>query len=157
MKNVTKFIKNHKLLILLSILVILFLIFCLKLVLTFTQSDEVVFYGKRLENAPKDAKINKDEKSKKVSEKLSEDAKNATVRVQGRIINIIINLKDDASRDKGKECAKRSLEEFSDKEKEYYDFQFFINRTSEKEDSNQFPFIGYKHHTKAEINWAKDR
>lgn len=156
MKKVTKFIKNHKLLILLGILLLLFLVFCVKIVLTFTRSDEVVLYGNRLDGAPTET-IDKNKMSKKITEKIESDATKAEVRVQGRIINIIITLKDDTSRDKGKELAKNAIDEFSDKEKEYYDFQVFVNRTSERDDSNQFPFVGYKHHTKQDINWTKDR
>lgn len=116
MKKVTKFLKNNKLLVLLAILIILFLLFCLKLVLAFTESDEDVFYGNRLEGIEK-VEINKDNLTKKLSEKLKDHAESVSVRTQGRIINIVISLKDEVSRDDGKEDAKKSLEEFSDNEK----------------------------------------
>ena len=42
----------------------------------------------------------------------------------------------------------------SDDEKSYYDIQFIISKESDKD---HFPIIGYKHHTKTDIKWTKDR
>jgi hypothetical protein len=46
---------------------------------------------------------------------------------------------------------------FSDEEKKFYDFQFFVEKTVEAGDKNQFPIIGYKHHASENITWTKDR
>ena len=46
------------------------------------------------------------------------------------------------------------IEQFSDAEKAYYDFQIFIKNVKNVE---QFPIVGYKHHGKDNISWTKDR
>ena len=38
--------------------------------------------------------------------------------------------------------------------KNYYDIQFIIENDT---NTAEFPIIGYKHHTKPEISWTKDR
>ena len=65
-----------------------------------------------------------------------------------------IKLKEDVSRDTAKELANKTLEKLSEEERSYYDVQFIISKTKDKE---HFPIIGYKHHTKPAIAWTKNR
>ena len=152
MKN----IKKNKLLVLFLILLTIFVAFSVKLIIIFTESDEVAFYGTRLEGIDK-VKIDDNAITKKVSDKIGPDIISATARTQGRIVNLMITIKGNISRDTAKEDAQRAIEEFSEDERNYYDIQIFINKTEEAEDSKQFPIIGYKHHTRSDIAWTKDR
>ena len=55
------------------------------------------------------------------------------------------------------EILKRDNEEarnIIDNIKNYYDIQFIIENDT---NTAEFPIIGYKHHTKPEISWTKDR
>ena len=153
MKKILKFIKKHKLLLLFIILLIVAAVFAIKVFLIFTDTDETAIYGERLNGADY-VELDVSKSNDKVKAKVGDLASGVTVRKQGRIINVIINLKDDVTRDAAKDISNQLLGEFSDKEKAYYDFQIFLNKTNE---DAQFPIIGYKHHTKAEIKWTKDR
>jgi len=153
MKKILKFIKKHKLLLLFVILLIVATVFVIKVFLIFNDKDETAIYGERLNGADY-VEIDTSKSTDKVKAKVGDLASGVTVRIQGRIVNIIINLKDEVTRDAAKDISNQLLGEFSDKEKAYYDFQIFLNKTNE---DAQFPIIGYKHHTKAEIKWTKDR
>lgn len=153
MKKILKFIKKHKLLLLFVILLIVATVFAIKVFLIFTDTDETAIYGERLNGADY-VELDVSKSNDKVKAKVGDLASGVTVRIQGRIVNIIINLKDEVTRDAAKDISNQLLGEFSDKEKAYYDFQIFLNKTNE---DAQFPIIGYKHHTKAEIKWTKDR
>ncbi len=156
MKKILNKLRKNKLLVLFSILFLLLIAFCVKVIIIFTESDEVAIYGTRLEGIDK-VVINEKDMSKKIIEKLGEDIDNIDFRTQGRLINIIINVKGNISRDAAKEDAKKTIEEFSDDEKKYYDIQIFVNKKEQTEDSKQFPIIGYKHHERSDISWTKDR
>lgn len=153
MKKILKFIKKYKLLLLFVILLIVATVFAIKVFLIFNDKDETAIYGERLNGADY-VEIDTSKSTDKVKAKVGDLASGVTVRIQGRIVNIIINLKDEVTRDAAKDISNQLLGEFSDKEKAYYDFQIFLNKTNE---DAQFPIIGYKHHTKAEIKWTKDR
>lgn len=118
----------------------------------FTNDESSAVYGTRLEG--KEAvKISKDTKSK-VANKLGSSASNVSVRVSGRIVNIQFKVMGETKVDAAKELGNKALEEFSSKEKEYYDFQVLIENDK---NANQFPIIGYKHHKKDNLTWTKDR
>lgn len=146
------FIKKHSSTIvgIVVFFVVLISIFALKNILA---SDEpVAIYGTRLDGRS-EVEISKSTKNK-VENKLKESASNVDVRIAGRIVNILIKANAETSLDTAKQLGSSALEEFSKKEKEYYDFQIFIENDA---NANQFPIIGYKHHTTENISWTKDR
>lgn len=153
MKKVLKFIKNHKLLFVLSILLIAVIIFSIYLYLIFTDNDETAIYGTRLVGEEK-VEIDVNKSNKLVEEKVKDIVNNVTVRKQGRIVNVILTVKDEITRDVAKNYSNELLTAFTDDERGYYDFQIFVNKTNE---DAQFPIIGYKHHQKDAIRWTKDR
>ncbi len=118
----------------------------------FYPNESTVIYGNRLDGRSK-VEI-KEETKKQIQEKVAEQTTKCTVRIAGRIINITMTMKDGISRDDAKNISNSILENFSDEEKGYYDIQFLI---SHETNNQEFPIIGYKHHTKPSINWTKDR
>ena len=118
----------------------------------FFPDDAEAYYGTRLEGIDK-VKLDK-KKQDSLKEEFKESSKSVTVRLQGRIIYLDVNLKDDVSRDTAKDLSNKTLEKLSEDERAYYDVQFMINNEANKD---QFPIIGYKHHTKSGIRWTKDR
>ena len=156
MKKFMDYVRKHKVLVLFIVLLILLAVFCIKMVLVFTDSDETAIYGDRL-NGDDKVEIDVDKCSEKVKSKIGQQAKNVSVRVQGRIIIISISVNDDISRDAAKDLANQAVGEFSDDERAYYDFQIYASKEGDTEDKAQFPIIGYRHHTKDSINWTKDR
>ena len=156
MKKILNFIKKKKLLILLLILVILLVVFTIKVVTIFTDNEEGAIYGERLKGS-KSVSVDVSKATDTVKAKVGEDVKSVSIRKQGRILNVIITVNDDKTRDDSKTIAKNAVGELSDKVKEYYDIQVFVNKDGDTEDKGQFPLIGYKHHTKEKITWTKDR
>lgn len=156
MKKFFNKMRKHKLLVLFAILMIIALICLIKLILIFTESDEVALYGNRLNGADK-VEVKESTATKEVKSKIKDDIDSVKVRVQGRIVNIIINIKKETNRDKAKEISQAAIDTFSDGEKEYYDFQIFVSKKDDADDSGEFPIVGYKHHTKDGISWTKDR
>lgn len=146
-----KFIKkNSSTIIGISVFVLVIVaILLIKNVFMFDESQAV--YGSRTEGIDK-VKVSSGQK-KQVQEKLS-SAKSASVRVAGKIVNIIITANDETSLEDAKKLGDTSLEVFTDKQKQFYDFQVFVENDSNK---NQFPIIGYKQHTKDKLTWTKDR
>ncbi len=130
--------------------VVLFGIFFLKDIIAPDESKAI--YGERLDGI--EAVEITDSTKKKVEEALKENTSSVKVRVAGKTINVIIEINEEVSRDDAKAMGNKAIEQFSDPEKAFYDFQILI-----KNDKNtkQFPIIGYKHHAKDKITWTKDR
>lgn len=119
---------------------------------TIAPDESNAIYGERLEGQEK-VKIT-DATKKKVSGALKENTSSVKVRVAGRTINVTIETNEGVSRDDAKKMGTTVIEQFSDAEKAYYDFQIFIKNVKNVE---QFPIVGYKHHGKDNISWTKDR
>lgn len=124
--------------------------FYLKNIIAPDESQAI--YGERLEG--RDAVKITDATKKKVQDALKENTTSVKVRVAGKIVNVTIELKGEVSRDDAKKMGTTALEQFSEQEVAFYDFQFLIKNENNKE---QFPIIGYKHHGKENISWTKDR
>lgn len=151
-----KFFKRHKIVLLIALILILLVCGAMFVKEFFFSSDTEAIYGSRL-NGIKKVPIS-DEVKEKIKEDLKEDTSSVKVRLSGRIIYIIIKVKEDTSLEDAKNIGSKTLEYFKEEELKYYDIQIMIS--SEKE-SNQFPIIGYKHHDEEEkkhsIVWTKDR
>ena len=152
MKNIFKFIKKHSHLIVGIIIIAFLLIIGIMAKNFFFPNEAEAYYGTRLEGADK-IKIS-DKKKEELKEEFKESSKSITVRIQGRIIYLDVKVKEDISVDKSRELSNKTLEKLSDDEKAYYDVQFII---SNEKDTEHFPIIGYKHHTKTAISWTKNR
>ena len=147
-----KFIKKNIGIIILIVIVISIGIGIYYVKKTFLSSETGAIYGNRTEGIEK-VKITKERKDK-VKEVLQESVKESSVRIQGRIVYIRYTLNDDKSLDDAKNLGNTVIEQFTDEEKAYYDFQIIVEKDTE---TKQFPIIGYKHYTKTAITWTKDR
>jgi len=116
------------------------------------SNDEKVIYGNRLKGIEK-VKISEETKNK-VKESMQENTTSVEVRLAGKIIYIIAKVKEGTTLETAKAMGAKTLECFSEEEKAFYDIQVMIDSEAE---TNQFPIIGYKHHTKSELKWTKDR
>lgn len=118
----------------------------------FTADDATAIYGSRLEGREK-IEITT-ERINQVKAAVKDSSKNTSVRIAGRIIEVIVDVKDEVTIQQAKELGTPIVYAFTEEERAYYDIQIFL--TNEK-NSEQFPAIGYKHHTKAGLTWTKDR
>ena len=144
--------KKHKNLMVALGVVILIIVAIILTKNLLSVDENVAIYGSRLNGRSK-VEISKDTKNK-VVESLGDSAADTKVRVAGRIIYITIQANGDTSLDAAKGLGNKTLESFSDAEKKYYDIQILIENDA---NANQFPIIGYKHHSKDAIVWTKDR
>lgn len=114
----------------LAIIIALTIVLLLILLIIFLQmliggsSDK---YGNRLDGIDK-VKISNETfegvKKEVTDTELTEDV---STRVQGKIVYTTITLKSDTSKDKAKEIASATLDNYSEDELKFYDFSFFLN------------------------------
>ena len=132
------------------IALLLVILAIIKIVFSNTQTGK---YGHRLDDIKKIKVEEKDEN--KISKKLKEDDKVVSVEidVEGKIINILMVVKDDCSKDDARSIASKSLEAISDKIKEKYDVQIFVNKKNKSDDDKDFPMIGYRNSKNNSFVW----
>ena len=147
-----KFIKKHTALVVgVTVAVLVFVAFIILKSALFPNEAKAI-YGDRLKGR-KDVPISETTKQK-VEDKVKDSTSKVVVRVAGRIIYIDMTVTGNVDVGGAKNLANAALEEFSDKEKSYYDIQAIISSDTNTE---QFPIIGYKHHAKSAYSWTKDR
>lgn len=147
-----KFIKKHMSLVIAIVIFILVFVGFLILKNVFFPSEAKAIYGDRLEGRDK-VEIS-DATKNKVKDKLKEKTSKVEVRIAGKIIYIDMTVTGDVNVAAAKDLANQALDEFSDKEKSFYDIQAIISSDT---NTTQFPIIGYKHHGKTAYVWTKDR
>lgn len=146
-----KFIKKNINIILAVLILILVLGVGIFLKVMFFPTDSKVIYGNRLEGIEK-VKI-KDSKIKEMKNAIKDTTKSVNIRIAGRIIYVDVIVNKDVTLETAKGYGNTILGLLSEEEKKYYDVQFMID----KEESTQFPIIGYRHHANAAIIWTNDR
>lgn len=110
-------------------------------------------YGSRLDGLD-EVKISTetfDEVKKEVTD--TELTEEVSTRIQGKIVYTTIVLKVDTSKDKAKEIASNTLDNYSEDELKFYDFSFFLKWKGEEEDT---VVTGNKHHSLDTITWSNN-
>ena len=150
--NVKKFInKNKNIIVAVLILVaVVAAIFIVKQTVMFDESKAI--YGDRTDGIKK-VKVT-DEQKEAVKTALNDQANSVEVRVEGRIINIIVEAKPEVDLAAAKAMGDTALGTFTDEQKAYFDIQALITNPA---NTDQFPIIGYKHKTKGAYTWTRDR
>ncbi len=132
-----------------------FILFLILLIIFFQMliggsSDK---YGNRLDGIDK-VKISNEtfeEVKKEVTD--TELVEDVSTRVQGKIVYMTITLKSDTSKDKAKEIASATLDNYSEDELKFYDFSFFLKWKGEEGDT---VVTGNKHHSLDSITWTNN-
>lgn len=157
MKNVFEKIKkwvnrNKGFAIIVGLSIILFLIlFIIFLQMLLGGSSNK--YGNRLDGI-EDVKISNDT-FEGVKKELTDTelVLEVSTRIQGKIVYTTIVLKDDTSKDKAKEIASATLDNYSEDELKFYDFSFFLRWNGEEADT---VVTGNKHHNLDSITWTNN-
>lgn len=152
MKKIWKFIVDNRIYIVLLLFVLFggFVFVTMKAYLD--PEDELAVYGNRLDGIEK-VTITDTRKNEVIDFiKEDEDIIDASIMLQGKIINISIksgNKKNtiDKMQEKGTEIIKK----FSKDEIAFYDFQFFI-----KNEEANYNLMGYKNKKNENISWVDD-
>ena len=148
------FIRKNKFVIIAIGVFLILVILAFQVVNMFFPEEGKALYGNRLDGI-EEVEIT-DSKKEQIENSLKEDAitKEASVSVAGKIIEVIVTVQDDTTKDAAKALTTRVLDSLEDDEKSFYDVQIFIKKDTEASD---FPIIGYKHYAKDSFSWTKDR
>lgn len=119
---------------------------------TFSSDDAVAIYGSRLDGR-EEVEIPQ-ERINKVVDSVKASSNKTKVRIAGRIIEVIVDVKDGVSVKDAKGLGTPIVNTFTEQERAYYDIQIFLRN---EKNTTQYPIIGYKHHTKAGLTWTRDR
>lgn len=153
MKKLKKLYKKNKVLfILTTIAIICILVIIIGLLTSFYTKTNTSKYGDRLDGIEeveitdsfREDLVSFYEKNEKVNE--------ASVDLSGKIVYIIIDVVKGTTEAQAQEIANSGLEEFSEEEIEYYDFQFIVT-CEEDSKSEIYPTMGYKNNTSAKVVW----
>ena len=147
-----KFVKNNKGTIIVICLFLIGVLLLAQLKNIFIFDDSTAIYGTRIEGKEEVKFTNNQEDQ--IKAELEEDTEAVTIREAGRLINVIITVQDEMSRDNAKKLTDKVLSPLKENQKKYYDIQVFVKKSQE---TNEFPIIGYKHHAKEDFSWTKDR
>ena len=147
-----KFIKKHINMIVAIAILILLVVGLLLAKEIFFPNETKAIYGTRLEGKEKVPITN--DHINRVKEAIKDSTITTEVRVAGRIIYVDITVNPDVTVEGAKGLGNTIVEVFSEEEKAYYDIQILIANSANEA---QFPIIGYRHHTRTEIFWTKDR
>lgn len=108
-------------------------------------------YGNRLEGI-EDVPI-EEKQVTELKDKIKDNSfvKNVDYRLQGRLVNVEVEVSKDADKEKVKELANVLTETFTNEQKKYYDLQIFISSSD-----YSINVIGYKHKSSESFAWTSN-
>ncbi len=156
-KNIKKFYQEHRIFtILISVVIVCLVLIVTVLIQCFYVGNGTDKYGNRLENISKyeipESKQDDFEHNIANNEKVEK----VDLTITGRIVYIKIALKANADLVTAKNIAEKSLENFSEEEKSYYDFHFVLKQSA-NEKSEGFTIEGAKNKNSKNITWNNNR
>lgn len=148
------FIHKHKFTTCAIVVIIIITIAMIALLRFLLPNYKGDLYGNRL-NGISSYKISDDawHKLKEGTENI-EGVNSVDYLLEGRLINITLSVNDEMEQGIAKENASSVLQYFSEEERKYYDIQVFV--TSDNEESEKYPIIGYKHKTSESLIWSNN-
>ena len=150
-----KFIKKHKVALIVTGVIIVLLILCAwGIKSAFFSNIKESKYGNRLdgiENYPIEASTIDDIKNT-LNE--TEYINSVSYDLKGRCMYFIIELKEEVDLTTSRSLADKIAEKLTDEIKSFYDIQVLID--SESEESEIYPTIGAKHKTSVGFKWDVD-
>ena len=151
--KIKNWIKNNRgftVIISLSFILIIILLIIFLSLLKGNSSDK---YGNRLEGI-ENVKIDKEVYNGVYEEvKATEQVEDISIRLQGKIVYTTIILKNDTSCDRAKEIASNTLDNYTEEERNFYDFSYFLKWNKEEE---TVVITGNKHYNMDSITWIKN-
>ena len=158
MKKIVNFFKEHRIFTMLMAIVVV----CMVLIMTVLINvfggfgDDANKYGNRLEGIDKIEISEKKESDFENNIANNDKIKSVDLRVQGKIIYITMQVETGVVLEEAQGIAQKSLDEFSDEEKAFYDFQFMLKQNS-TENSEGFIISGSKNANGTKLSWNNNR
>lgn len=136
------FIRKHKIVIALSAIFIVVLLAIIIILSSVLSEDENDKYGSRIDGIENFKITNSrvDNIRGKVLE--NQNINKITFRLDGKLIKFFIEVKKDAGELNVESILNIIIDDFTEEEKQFYDFQVYITCEEKKE---SYPMIAYKH------------
>lgn len=151
MKDFAKLVKkNKKVSIVIGVVLLVIILFFLLKGWVFPDFSKSL-YGDRLDGI-EDVPIEKSQVTE-LEDKIKENdyVENVEYRLQGRLVNVEVEVSKDADKTKVKELANVLLDTFTSEQKKYYDLQIFISSSD-----YAINYIGYKHKSSDAFAWTNN-
>ena len=152
-----RFWKENKVLIVLAIIILVAVIAMGVGLFTYFYNPDTDVYGNRLkgiENYPIDKNINETIKSS-----YENGVESVKVDIKGKIVYVIIDVDPETSKENARKYAETALTKFTEEEQNFYDFQFMMTSSKEKESEDKekvYPILGYKNSSSLTIVWTNN-
>lgn len=134
-----------------SIVAILFIVVVVIAIKIVISPNSNGIYGNRLdgiENYPiSDEKIN--EIKTKIAE--NKECEDITFNIQGKILKFFVTVSKDTGITTAQRIGDNIIDSFSETELGFYDVAIYVNS---KEESEQYPMLGYKNKNEKAISWT---
>lgn len=142
---------KYTFIVLIAFVLFIFVFFALYKFLVPSSSSDIK-YGNRLEGIEEVLPSNKE--LKEINKKIEEIdyVVSSKDSIDGKIIKFIITLKDGNGLDKAKEVSAKILENFSEDQIAYFDFEVYYE--NENKEASGFPIIGYKNKSNAGFSYS---
>ncbi len=158
MKKIGKFLKEHRIFtMLMAIVIVCFVLIMTVLINVFGGfGNEANKYGNRLEGIDQIEITDKRQSDFENNIANNEKINSVDLRVQGKIIYITMVVESSVMLEEAKGIALKSLDEFSDDEKAFYDFGFTLKQPA-TDSSEGYIIEGAKNKNSTKIIWNNNR
>lgn len=148
------FVRNKVMFVIIIILLICFILIMYNLIKYFYSGNKNA-YGDRLENVVEHKLDNNIEENVSTLYSESKEVGEVKVELRGKIIYITIDFVKAIKLEDAKSLTLKSLEAFSQEEKEFYDIQYILTAKTIAEDES-FPTMGYKNALSTVVVWINN-
>lgn len=158
MKKIGKFLKEHRIFtMLMAIVIVCFVLIMTVLINVFGGfGNEANKYGNRLEGIDQIEITEKKQSDFENNITNNEKIKSVDILVQGKIVYITMIVESGVMLEEAKGIALKSLDEFSEEEKEFYDFGFTLKQPA-TDNSEGYIIEGAKNKNSTKLIWNNNR
>ena len=157
MKNIKRFYQEHRIFtILMAVVLVCIVLITTVLIQCFYVGNGSDKYGNRLEGIEKYEISESRQKDFKNNVANNEKIKSVYINVTGKIIYITMQINEGVELVEAQSIAQKSLEEFSEEEQKFYDFNITLKQNS-TDKSDGFIISGAKNKNGSGLNWNNNR
>jgi len=157
MKKIKRFYKEHRVFtILMAIVIVCLVLIITVLVQCFYVGNGTDKYGTRLEGIENYEITDSRQSDFENNVANNEKVKSVKLIISGKIIYITIQFQEDVELNEAKNIAQKSLEQFSEEEQDFYDFNFTLKENSGTK-SEGFIISGAKNKNGSGLVWNNNR
>lgn len=157
MNKIKKFYKEHRIFtILMAIVLVCIVLMATILIQCFYVGNGTDKYGNRLEGIENYEIATSRQKDFENNIANNEKVKSVDIIITGKIIYITMQINEDVALEEAKSIASKSLEEFTEDEQSFYDFNITLKQNS-SDKGDGFIISGYKNKNSSSLVWNNNR